>query len=51
MEKHEDNKHNEDYTYFFKASTDGDGVLRNNKVTAKEELDLKYYLRLVYRFE
>ena len=41
MEKHEENQYNADYIDFFKASTDGDGVLRNNKVTGKDELKLQ----------
>ena len=41
MEKNDDNQHNEDYTDFFKASTEGDSVLRNNEVAARDDLDLK----------
>ena len=41
VEKNEENQYNEDYADFFKASTDGEGVLRNNKVTGKDELKLQ----------
>ena len=41
VEQHEENQHNEEYTDFFKASIDGDGVLRNNKFTGKDEWKLQ----------
>ena len=46
VEHQEEIHHNEDYTDFFNTNVDGDGIIRNNKVTTKNVLKLQVGIKI-----